>query len=347
MREIDLRSDTVTLPTPAMRRAMYEAELGDDVFGEDPTVNRLEAMAAERMGKEAAMFVASGTMGNLTAMLTHCQRGHEAIMGDKAHTFLFEAGGSAVLGGIHPHTLPNQPDGTLRLEDIEAAIRPENPHHPRTRLVCLENTHNRCGGAVLTPEYTDRVGELAHRHGLAVHLDGARVFDAAVALGVDVRHLTRSVDSVQFCLSKGLSAPVGSLLCATREFIAEAQRWRKMLGGGMRQAGVIAAAGIEALDDMVDRLADDHANARRLAEGLADMPGFAVDLASVQTNIVIWDLTTDRVSPQEVVERLGAEGVKILAIGGRQFRAVTHYGIETDDVEQAVDVARQVMERLA
>lgn len=347
MREVDLRSDTVTLPTPAMRRAMYEAELGDDVFGEDPTVNRLEAMAAERMGKEAAMFVASGTMGNLTALLTHCQRGHEAIMGDKAHTFLFEAGGSAVLGGIHPHTLPNQPDGTLRLEDIKAAIRPENPHHPRTRLVCLENTHNRCGGAVLTPEYTDRVGELAHRHGLAVHLDGARVFDAAVALGVDVRHLTRSVDSVQLCLSKGLSAPVGSLLCATREFIAEAQRWRKMLGGGMRQAGVIAAAGIEALDDMVDRLADDHANARRLAEGLADMPGFAVDLASVQTNIVIWDLTTDRVSPQEVVERLGAEGVKILAIGGRQFRAVTHYGIETDDVEQAVDVARQVMERLA
>ncbi len=347
MREVDLRSDTVTLPTPAMRRAMYEAELGDDVFGEDPTVNRLEAMSAERMGKEAAMFVASGTMGNLTALLTHCQRGHEAIMGDKAHTFLFEAGGSAVLGGIHPHTLPNQPDGTLRLEDIKAAIRPENPHHPRTRLVCLENTHNRCGGVVLTPEYTDRVGELAHRHGLAVHLDGARVFDAAVALGVDVRHLTRSVDSVQFCLSKGLSAPVGSLLCATREFIAEAQRWRKMLGGGMRQAGVIAAAGIEALDDMVDRLADDHANAHRLAEGLADMPGFAVDLASVQTNIVIWDLTTDRVSPQEVVERLGAEGVKILAIGGRQFRAVTHYGIETDDVEQAVDVARQVMERLA
>jgi len=347
VREVDLRSDTVTLPTPAMRRAMYEAELGDDVFGEDPTVNRLEAMSAERMGKEAAMFVASGTMGNLTALLTHCQRGHEAIMGDKAHTFLFEAGGSAVLGGIHPHTLPNQPDGTLRLEDIKAAIRPENPHHPRTRLVCLENTHNRCGGVVLTPEYTDRVGELAHRHGLAVHLDGARVFDAAVALGVDVRHLTRSVDSVQFCLSKGLSAPVGSLLCATREFIAEAQRWRKMLGGGMRQAGVIAAAGIEALDDMVDRLADDHANAHRLAEGLADMPGFAVDLASVQTNIVIWDLTTDRVSPQEVVERLGAEGVKILAIGGRQFRAVTHYGIETDDVEQAVDVARQVMERLA
>ena len=347
MREVDLRSDTVTLPTPAMREAMYQAELGDDVFGEDPTVNRLEAMAAERVGKEAAMFVASGTMGNLTALLTHCQRGHEVIMGDKAHTFLFEAGGSAVLGGIHPRTLPNQPDGTLRLADIEAAIRPENPHHPRTRLICLENTHNRCGGAVLTPEYTHQVSDLAHRHGLAVHLDGARVFNAAVALGVDVRELTRSADSVQFCLSKGLSAPVGSLLCGRREFIAEARRWRKMVGGGMRQAGVLAAAGIEALDNMVVRLADDHANARRLAEGLAEVPGFAVALNAVQTNIVIWDLVADRVSPQEVVERLKAEGVKVLAIGGRQFRAVTHYGIEAEDIERALAVSRQVMGQLA
>ncbi len=346
MREIDLRSDTVTLPTPAMREAMYRAVLGDDVFGEDPTVNRLEAMAAERMGKEAALFVVSGTMGNLTALLTHCQRGHEAIMGDKAHTFLFEAGGSAALGSIHPRTLPNQPDGTLCLEEIEAAIRPENPHHPRTRLVCLENTHNRCGGAVLTTEYTASVGELAHRHGLAVHLDGARVFNAAVALGVDVRDLTRPVDSVQFCLSKGLSAPVGSLLCGSQDFIVEARRWRKMLGGGMRQAGVLAAAGIEALDNMVDRLADDHANARRLAEGLANIPGFAVDLASVQTNIVIWDLTTEQVSPQEVVKRLGAKGVKVLTIGGRQFRAVTHYGIETSDIEETLAVARRVMEKL-
>lgn len=347
MREVDLRSDTVTLPTPAMREAMYHAELGDDVFGEDPTVNRLEAMAAERMGKEAAMFVASGTMGNLTALLTHCQRGHEAIMGNKAHTFLFEAGGSAVLGGIHPRTLPNQPDGTLRLADIEAAIRPENPHHPRTRLVCLENTHNRCGGAVLTPEYTRQVSDLAHRHGLVVHLDGARVFNAAVALGIDVRELTRPADSVQFCLSKGLSAPVGSLLCGTREFIAEARRWRKAIGGGMRQAGVLAAAGIEALDNMVVRLADDHANARRLAEGLSEVDGFAVDLDLVQTNIVIWGLATELVTPEEVVERLKTEGVKILAIGGRQFRAVTHYGIETEAIDRAVTVSRQVMGRLA
>jgi len=253
MTEIDLRSDTVTLPSPAMRRAMFEAELGDDVFGDDPTVNRLQDLAAERIGKEESLFVASGTMGNLTALLTHCRRGDEAIMGNRAHTFLFEAGGSAALGGIHPHTLPNQPDGTLRLEDIEAAIRAENVHYPRTRLICLENTHNRCGGAALRPEYSDAVGELAHARGLALHLDGARVFNAAVALDVDVRELTRAADSVQFCLSKGLAAPVGSMLCGTAEFIAEARRWRKMLGGGMRQAGVLAAAGIEALENMVDR----------------------------------------------------------------------------------------------
>ena len=346
VREVDLRSDTVTLPSPAMREAMYRSELGDDVFGEDPTVNRLEAMAAEQVGKEAAVFVVSGTMGNLTAFLTHCDRGNEAIMGDRAHTFLFEAGGSAALGGIHPHTLPNQPDGTLRLEDIKAAIRPENPHHPRTRLICLENTHNRCGGAVLTPEYSDSVGELARRHDIAVHLDGARVFNAAVALGVDVRELTRSADSVQFCLSKGLSAPVGSLLCGTEAFIAEARRWRKMVGGGMRQAGVLAAAGIEALENMVDRLAEDHANARRLAEGFAQTPGFVVDLASVQTNILIWDLATMKVSPQEVVERLRADSVKILPIGGQQFRAVTHYGIEIDDIDRVVRVSQRIMEQL-
>ncbi len=347
MKEIDLRSDTVTLPTPAMRRAMHEAELGDDVFGEDPTVNRLEEMAAERMGKEAAMFVVSGTMGNLTALLTHCQRGHEAIMGHKAHTFLYEAGGSAALGGIHPRTLTNQPDGTLRLEDVEAAIRWENVHHPRTRLICLENTHNRCGGAVLSPVYTAQVGELVRRHGLAVHLDGARVFNAAVALGIDVRDLTRPADSVQFCLSKGLSAPVGSLLCGTKEFMAEARRWRKMVGGGMRQAGVLAAAGIEALNNMVARLADDHANARRLAEGLAGIPGFTIDLNAVQTNIVIWELMAEQLTPQQVTELLKGEGVKILPIGGRQFRAVTHYGIDADDIALALSAVRRVMEQLA
>ncbi|MCP4518114.1 MAG: aminotransferase class I/II-fold pyridoxal phosphate-dependent enzyme, partial [Delftia sp.] len=225
-----------------------------------PTVKRLEAMSAERMGKEAAMFVISGIMGNLIALLTHCTRGHEVILGDRSHTFLLEAGGSAALGSIHPNALPNQPDGTLRLEDIEAAIRPDYDLFSRTRLICLENTHNICGGVALTPEYTDRVGELARRHGLALHLDGARIFNAAVAQShrdagqnVQVRDLTRAADSVMFVLSKGLCAPAGSLLCGTGEFIAQARRWRRMLGGGMHQAGVLAAAGIVGLEDMVER----------------------------------------------------------------------------------------------
>ncbi|RME45391.1 MAG: aminotransferase class I/II-fold pyridoxal phosphate-dependent enzyme, partial [Chloroflexi bacterium] len=219
MAMIDLRSDTVTLPTPRMREAMATAEVGDDVYGEDPTVNRLEAMAAERMGKEAGLFVVSGTMGNLVALLTHCGRGDEIILGDLSHTFLYEAGGSAALGGIHPRPVPNQPDGTLALDDIRTAIRPENPHYPRTRLICLENTHNRCGGAVLHPEYMAGVRQIADQHGLAVHLDGARIFNAAVALGLPASELAKDVDSVTFCLSKGLSAPVGSVLCGSEDFI--------------------------------------------------------------------------------------------------------------------------------
>jgi len=242
MRVIDLRSDTVTQPTPAMRRAMAEAEVGDDVFGEDPTVNRLEEMAAIRMGKEAALFVTSGTQGNMVALLAHCGRGDEVILGHLAHTHLYEQGGMSSLGGIHPRVLLNQPDGTLDLDQVEAAIRPDNVHFPRSRLLTLENTHNRCHGAPLTPEYTQAAANLAHRYGLKVHLDGARVFNAAIALDVDVKALVDPVDSVTFCLSKGLSAPVGSVVCGSRQFIAEARRARKVLGGGMRQAGVIAAA---------------------------------------------------------------------------------------------------------
>jgi len=343
LKVIDLRSDTVTLPTPAMREAMYRAEVGDDVFGEDPTVNRLQEMAAERMGKEAALFVASGTMGNLVSLLTHCGRGDEFIVGHLAHTFLYEAGGSAALGGIHPRPLLNRPDGTLDLADIEAAIRPENVHFPRSRLICLENTHNRCGGAVLTPEYTKAVCQLAHRYDLAVHLDGARIFNAAVALGVDVKELVKEVDSVSFCLSKGLSAPVGSVICGDEDFIYEARRNRKIVGGGMRQAGIIAAAGIVALEQMVDRLVEDHANARRLAEGLAEIPGLAINLERVQTNIVIFELASERLTPAEFVAKLGERGVKLLAIGGRRLRAVTHYGIEADDIEVALAVVQEVM----
>jgi threonine aldolase len=303
-------------------------------------------MAAERMGKEAALYVASGTMGNLVSLLTHCGRGDEFIVGHLAHTFLYEAGGSAALGGIHPHPVPNQPDGTLDLADVEAAIRSENIHFPRSRLVCLENTHNRCGGAVLTPEYTKAVCQLAHRHGLAVHLDGARIFNAAVALGIDVKELVKDVDSVQFCLSKGLSAPVGSLICGDKDFIYEARRNRKIVGGGMRQAGIIAAAGIVALEQMVDRLAEDHINARRLANGLAEIPGLAIDLDRVQTNIVIFELVSERLTPAELVARLSEKGVKLLAIEGRRLRAVTHYGIEADDIEFALAVMREVMEQM-
>jgi threonine aldolase len=342
---IDLRSDTVTLPTPEMRQAMAEAEVGDDVYGEDPTVNRLEAMAAARMGKEAGLFVVSGTMGNLVAMLTHCGRGDEIILGTRSHTFLFEAGGSASLGGIHHYAIPNQPDGTLPVQEIEAAIRPDDVHAPCTRLICLENTHNRCGGAVLTAAYTDAVGELARRRGLCVHLDGARVFNAAVALGVDVRDLTRGVDTVAFCLSKGLSAPVGSVLCGDAAFIAEARRWRKAVGGGMRQCGIIAAAGIVALERMVDRLAVDHANARRLAEGIAELPGLTIDPEQVKTNIVIFGVKALDGSAARLVRSLRERGVLMGATGADQIRAVTHYGIEAADVEEALSVMANVLER--
>lgn len=342
MRKIDLRSDTVTLPTPAMRAAMAQAQVGDDVMGEDPTVNRLEEIAAARMGKEAALFVASGTMANLVALLTHCGRGDEVIVGDKAHSFINEVGGMAALGGIHPRTLPNQPDGTLCLEDIASAIRGDNVHWPRTRLIALENTHNACNGSPLSPAYMQSVFDLAHARAICVHTDGARIFNAAVALGVPVHEFARYTDTISFCLSKGLSAPVGSLLCGTREFIAEARRHRKMVGGGMRQAGVIAAAGIVALETMVDRLADDHANAKRLAEGLADIPGIELDPERIKTNIVFFDLTGALTAPQ-LAERLARAGVLIGAAGQRRMRAVTHYGIEREDIETTLGVIRSVI----
>jgi len=338
---IDLRSDTVTHPTPAMREAMYRAEVGDDVFGEDPTVRRLEEMAAERMGKEAALFVASGTMGNLVALLTHCGRGDEVILGDRSHTFVYEQGGMAALGGITPRPIPNQPDGTLRLEDIRAAIRSENVHFPRTRLVCLENTHNLCDGAPLTAEYTAAVARLAHSCGLRVHLDGARIFNAAAALNCDVRDLVREVDSVMFCLSKGLCAPVGSVLCGSADFIYEARRARKVVGGGMRQAGVLAAAGIVALEQMTGRLAEDHARALRLAEGLAQIPG--VQVGPVYTNIFYFWLDGVPMAPQEFLHRLREQGVLVLGREDGRFRAVTHYWITDEDIEATLRAVRAVL----
>ena len=341
---IDLRSDTVTLPTPAMREAMYKAELGDDVFGEDPTVNRLQALAAKLMGKEAALFVPSGTMANLVCLLTHCGRGEEAIMGHLSHTFLFEAGGSAAVGGIHPRTVTNQPDGTLALDDLEAAVRdPANAHYPHTRLIGLENTHNRCSGAVLPPAYIAQVRALADRHGLAIHLDGARVFNAAVALGLPPSAIVRDVDSVSFCLSKGLSAPVGSLICGSTDFVKRAHRNRKLLGGAMRQAGVLAAAGIVALETMIGRLAEDHANAHRLADGLARIPGILLDPSRVPTNIVLFDLALGQLTGRALSTALASRGVLINATGPRQLRAVTHYGIGGEDIDRALSVVEDAV----
>jgi threonine aldolase len=335
MKIIDLRSDTFTLPTPEMRQAMSEAEVGDDVYGEDPTVNRLESMAVERMGKEDALFTTSGTQGNLVAVLTHTVHGDEIIVGEQAHVFLNEVGGAAALGGVVIHTIPNDSSGRLDENDIEQAVRGDNIHYPRTTLLCLENTHNQCGGTVLDADYTKRACDTAHKHGLKVHLDGARIFNAAVALGVPARTLTENVDSVAFCLSKGLSAPVGSLLCGSRDFIKRARRFRKMLGGGMRQAGIIAAAGIVALETMVDRLAEDHANARRLSEGLAAVRGIDADPDSLPTNIVMFSLSSGS-SAGTFVERLGEAGVRVGWRGGGLIRAVTHRMITSPDIDEAL-----------
>ena len=343
MRHVELRSDTMTRPTPAMRKAMAEAEVGDDVFGEDPTVNRLEAMAAERLGKEAALFVPSGTMANLVSQMAHCGRGDEMILGSLAHSFYYEQGGSAAVAAIHPRTVPNRPDGKLPLDELEAAIRGDNIHFPRTRLIALENTHNLCGGAPLEPAYLRSVGDIARRHGIKLHIDGARLFNAAVALGVPAQQLAVEADSVSFCLSKGLAAPVGSVVCGSREFIQTARRARKVLGGGMRQAGVLAAAGIVALNEMVDRLAEDHANAHRLAEGLAGMPGLELNPEQYKTNIVYFDVVKPGLSAAELVAALQKEGVRMLASGPRKIRAVTHYEVTSRDIDYALEAMARVI----
>ncbi|HMR68065.1 MAG TPA: low-specificity L-threonine aldolase [Anaerolineae bacterium] len=334
MRKIDLRSDTVSLPSPEMRQAMATAELGDDVYGEDPTVNQLEALVAETLGKEAALFVSSGTQSNLLAIMSHCARGEEYIVGQTAHTYKYEAGGAAVLGSVQPQPLDFQPDGTLNLDQVKAAIKPNDYHFARTRLLCLENTQ---GGKVLPLDYQAEARALARAHGLAIHLDGARIFNAAVKLGVEVQTISRHYDTVSVCLSKGLAAPVGSVLCGPADFIDRARRLRKMVGGGMRQAGVLAAAGIIALTQMVERLGDDHVNARRLAEGLLVIPGFDLNLEMVQTNMVFFSLA------EPLVGHFGPymrdHGV-IIGDGPYAIRAVTHYGIDAEDIDYVLDCAR-------
>lgn len=333
MKWIDLRSDTVTLPTDDMRLAMANAELGDDVYGEDPTVNRLQELAAERLGKEAALFIPSGTMGNLAAVLTHCGRGDEVIMGDCAHTFIYEAGGISALGGVHPFTVPNQRDGTLRIDDIKRAVRTDDVHFPKSKLLILENTHNRCGGMALSRDYMVEAANTARDAGLAIHLDGARIFNAAVDQGVSAVDLVDMVDSVTFCLSKGLCAPVGSVLCGSQAFIKQAHRIRKQLGGGMRQAGILAAAGIIAVEKMVDRLAEDHQHAAALANVLREISGIQLDKGSPNTNMVYIELDPSLgISAQSCAAELRNEGILVGVTGERHFRLVCHYWIKADHI---------------
>ena len=336
MEIVDLRSDTVTLPTASMRQAMVVAELGDDVFEEDPTVNALEEKAAGIFGKEKALLVPSGTMANLVSVLTHCDRGTEVILGDKAHTYMYEAGGIAAFGGVHPRILNNHDDGTIDLDEIKRAIRPDNVHFPKTQLISLENSHNVCYGAPISKDYIDAVAKIAKEHGLPIHIDGARIFNAAVALDTTVKSLTENVDSVSFCLSKGLSCPVGSVICSSAQFIAKARRLRKGLGGGMRQAGILAVSGLVGLDEMVDRLEDDHANARRLAEGISEIDGLSVDLNHVKTNIVYAELTDDKKTQDEVITAMGERGVKFFAVGSARFRMVANRGVDGDGIEKAI-----------
>jgi threonine aldolase len=334
MKPIDLRSDTVTRPTAGMWDAMRAAELGDDVFGDDPTVNALQERIAAELGFEAALFMPTGTQSNLCGLMSHCQRGDEVIVGQMAHSYRLEGGGAAVLGSIQPQPLPNQPDGTLALADIEAAIKPDDAHFARTRLLALENTF---GGQVLPLAYVAAATALAHSRGLSAHLDGARLFNAAVASGMAAREIARHFDSVSVCFSKGLGTPAGSALCGSRELIGRAHRWRKMAGGAMRQSGVLAAAALYALDHHVARLADDHVNARRLAEGLQGLPG--VSVAPPQTNIVFVELAPAKA--QGATERLQARGV--LTTGLHKLRLVTHLDVTASDVERAILVLRETL----
>ncbi len=343
MRVIELRSDTFTKPTPAMRKAMAEAEVGDDQYGEDPTVNRLEKRAAEIVGKEAGVYVASGMLGNLCGVLSQTQRGDEVILGDLAHIVQNEMGACFVVGGVVPRLVPNR-DGLPSLEDLATAVRPQGMY-PRTALLCLENSHNNCGGAVITAEETKTVADFAHARGMRVHLDGARIFNAAAALGVDAKDLVRDVDTVQFCFSKGLAAPVGSILCGDAETVAKARRVRKLLGGAMRQAGVIAAAALVALEEMRERLVEDHHNARRLAEGLAQIPGIRIDPSRVVTNIVSFEVDPAVSDAGAFQKACAVGGLRISRYLGNspRLRAVTHVDVSRDDIDAALEIARAVL----
>lgn len=337
---IDLRSDTITRPTAEMRKAIFEAEVGDDVYGEDPTVNRLEELAAEMMGKEAALLVASGTMGNQVAVLTHCRPGTEIILEADSHIYYYEAAAISVFAGVQPRTLAGK-NGSLPAELVEWAIRPDDIHMPPTALICLENTHNRAGGRVIPLEEMQAVWAVALKHDLPLHLDGARIFNASIAGGIPASEIAACATSVQFCLSKGLGAPVGSILSGSREFIDAARRWRKRLGGGMRQAGIIAAAGIVALESMIERLAEDHANARFLAEGLAGLQGIDFNPADVETNIVIVRPTT--LSVHRLCSELKNRGILTVIMEPDRVRFTTSREVNRADIEKTIAAVREVL----
>ncbi len=345
MDRIDFRSDTVSWPTPAMREAMATAPVGDDVYGEDPTVNQLEALAAEKLGKEAGLFVASGTMGNIVSALSHATRGDEMIVGRDAHIIQWEAGSVSTLGGIMTAQLPTDADGRMASAEVEAAIRGDDPHLPRTRLIHLENSYGAKGGTPLPPAYFAEMRAIADAHDLRIELDGARFFNAIVAQDLDATAITQYVDSVTVCLSKGLCAPVGSVVCGSAEFIHQARRIRKALGGGMRQAGVLAAAGIVALEQMVDGLADDHRRARALADGLAQIPGFVIEPERVRTNIVFFELDDGvQMDAPDIAAALREQAnIWVGPTGPRGFRAVTHHWISDADVAALLDGLRALV----
>jgi len=350
---IDLRSDTVTLPSDKMRSAIAAAKLGDDVFGEDPSVNSLEVKAADIMDKEAGLLVPSGTMGNLVSILVHCQRGTEIIVGDKAHTFVYEAGGISAFGGIHSRQLKNKEDGTIDIFDIKSAIRMDNIHFPKTSAITLENSHNLCNGAPLTPAYINSISEITNDNNMKLHIDGARIFNAAVALNVDVKEMVKGANSVTFCLSKGLGAPIGSVICGSERFIYHARRTRKALGGGMRQAGIIATAGIFSLDNMLDQIRNDHQNAKRLAEGIDEIDGLFVDKKNIISNILYFDIEKgtsrcDKLASQTqniniYPFEINLDGVRFFESSPNRFRLVTHYGIKKDDIEKALRIIKKIV----
>lgn len=340
---IDLRSDTVTLPTNEMKQFIMDSPLGDDVYGEDPSVNLLQKKIAKIFNKESALFVPSGTMANLISVLTHCNRGDEVILGNKSHIFFYEAGGISAFGGVHSHQINNNDDGTININDIENAIRKKgDDHFPKTKLICLENTHNACYGSPINTDFFSEVKNIAKKHNIPIHLDGARIFNAAIALNKSVDELTKDCDSVSCCLSKGLSAPVGSVILGSKNFISKAKSLRKALGGGMRQAGLIASAGIFSLDHMINRIIDDHSNAKILASKLNLIKNLEINLNQVQTNIIFIYNRDKTLSNQDLLLSLEKNNIKIDYKGNSKFRLVTHSGFRKEDINAVIKIFRKI-----